>query len=49
MLHRIVNDRVFAKQMGQMQITEFPEDSLTEDEKCAIFFSISHTVNQTKV
>jgi hypothetical protein len=25
----------------------FPEDALTEDEKCALFFTISHTINET--
>ncbi|XP_054166899.1 uncharacterized protein LOC128964334 [Oppia nitens] len=26
---------------------EFPEEVLTEDEKCALFFALSHTVNET--
>lgn len=49
MLHRIVNERFFAKQIEKMQLTAFPEDSLTEDEKCAMFFMVSHTVNKTKL
>ena len=48
MLHRIVNDRIFAKQIEKIDAT-FPEDALTEDEKCAMFFMVSHTVNQTKI
>ncbi|KAH9388646.1 hypothetical protein TYRP_007990 [Tyrophagus putrescentiae] len=31
-------------QIEKMQLTAFPEDSLTEDEKCAMFFMVSHTL-----
>lgn len=47
MLHRIVNDRIFAKYTEKVDIN-FPEDILSEDEKCAMFFMVSHTVNRTR-
>lgn len=49
MLHRIVNERMFANEINKMQSVLFPEDVLTDDEKCAMFFMVSHTVNETKM
>jgi hypothetical protein len=52
MWHRIITDQIF--RLGIFSHTTilvnevtFPEDALTEDEKCALFFTISHTVNET--
>jgi len=42
---REVIDRIFAS-VGPTQ--DFPENILFEDEKCALFFMMSHTVNSTR-
>ena len=48
MIHRVVNEKLFEK-VDQMTLPEFPEEILTEDEKCAMFYMMSHAVNVTKV
>ena len=48
MLHSIIIDRIFAKHIDNIDFN-FPEESLSEDEKCAMFFMMSHTVNRTRV
>ncbi len=43
--HKRITDQILPSTSEES--TDFPEETLTEDEKCALFYSISHTVNET--
>jgi hypothetical protein len=47
MLHRRITDQIVPSETIIGSEVLFPEDALTEDEKCALFFTISHTINET--
>ena len=43
----ITNEMMESSAASSVGNMDFPEDVLTEDEKCALFFTLSHTVNET--
>ncbi len=47
MFHTRITDQIVLSATILGNEVTFPEDALTEDEKCALFFTISHTVNET--
>ncbi len=47
MFHTRITDQIVPSATILGNEVTFPEDALTEDEKCALFFTISHTVNET--
>lgn len=49
MFRRTVNNRLFEKVFPPFAQLRFPEEILTEDEKCAMFYMISHAVNSTLI
>jgi hypothetical protein len=47
MMHRRITDQIVPSATFIGNEVTFPEDALTEGEKCALFFTISHTINET--
>lgn len=47
-LRRNMTEQFFGKFMDQINDLKFPEEILSEDEKCSMYFLISHTINQTR-
>lgn len=47
---RQMNEMLFQDRMAKMDsLPPFSEDIFTENEKCAMYFMMSHTVNKTAV
>ena len=42
-MHRRITDVL----LPEISTPQFPEEVLTEDEKCLLFYTISHTINET--
>lgn len=47
-LRRDMLEKLFDKFMNEINRLKFPEEILTEDEKCSMYFLISHTINRTR-
>ena len=46
--HKRITEEIMQSSAGSaVGNVDFPEDALTEDEKCALLFTLSHTVNET--